>query len=139
MGNHLEGEESLKRKREAVELLQDVVESLQDVVSYQPDDLSRYRLASALGSLAFYLVLDSQFAEAQARCEEAQSLANKIGDGVQKSDRDNLVFIQQNPCFSRAITTRRSPFTAKTGTSRSMEKPLAKSRWRISPHSTKRA
>ena len=96
MGNHLEGEESLKRKREAVELLQDVVESLQDVVSYQPDDLSRYRLASALGSLAFYLVLDSQFAEAQARCEEAQSLANKIGDGVQKSDRDNLVFIQQN-------------------------------------------
>ena len=57
MGNHLEGEESLKRKREAVELLQ-------DVVSYQPDDLSRYRLASALGSLAFYLVLDSQFAEA---------------------------------------------------------------------------
>ena len=64
VGNHLEGEESLKRKREAVELLQDVVESLQDVVSYQPDDLSRYRLASALGSLAFYLVLDSQFAEA---------------------------------------------------------------------------
>jgi len=96
VGNHLEGEESLKRKREAVELLQDVVESLQDVVSYQPDDLSRYRLASALGSLAFYLVLDSQFAEAQARCEEAQSLANKIGDGDQKSDRDNLVFIQQN-------------------------------------------
>ena len=82
MGNHLEGEESLKLKREAVE-------SLQDVVPYQPDDLSRYRLASALGSLAFYLVLDSQFAE-------AQDLANKIGDGVQKSDRDNLVFIQQN-------------------------------------------
>jgi len=89
MGNQLEGEEGLKRKREAVELLR-------DVVSYQPDDLSRSRLASALGGLAFTLVLDSQFAEAQTRCEEAQRLANAIGDGVQKSDRDNLIFIQGN-------------------------------------------
>jgi len=86
LGNQLEGEEGLKRKREAVELLR-------DVVSYQPDDLSRSRLASALGGLAFTLVLDSQFAEAQTRCEEAQRLANAIGDGVQKSDRDNLIFI----------------------------------------------
>jgi hypothetical protein len=30
------------------------------------------------------------------RCEEAQSLANKIGDGVKKTDRDDLIFIQQN-------------------------------------------
>jgi hypothetical protein len=65
-------------------------------VSYQPDDLARYRLASVLGGLAFHLVLDSQFAEAQTRCEEAQRLANEIGDGVQKSDRDNLIFIQGN-------------------------------------------
>ena len=85
----MEGEEGLKRKREAVELLR-------DVVSYQPDDLSRYRLASALGDLAFDLVLNSQFAEAQTRCEEAQRLANEIGDGVEKTDRDNLIFIQQN-------------------------------------------
>jgi len=34
--------------------------------------------------------------EAQTRCEEAQRLANEIGDGVQKSDRDDLVLIQQN-------------------------------------------
>jgi tetratricopeptide (TPR) repeat protein len=89
MGNQLEGEEGLKRKREAVELLR-------DVVSYQPDDLSRSRLASALGGLAFNLVLNSQFAEARTLCEEAQRLANDIGDGIQKSDRDNLIFIQQN-------------------------------------------
>jgi hypothetical protein len=35
------GEEGLKHKREAVELLR-------DVMSYQSDDLSRYRLASAI-------------------------------------------------------------------------------------------
>jgi tetratricopeptide (TPR) repeat protein len=89
LGNQLEVEEGLKRLRESVELLR-------DVVSYQPDDLSRYRLSFALGGLAFNLVLNSQFAEAQTRCEEAQRLANEIGDGVQKSDRDNLIFIQQN-------------------------------------------
>ena len=89
LGNQLEEKEGLKLKRESVELLR-------DVVSYQPDDLSRYRLASALGDLAFMLVLDSQFAEAQARCEEAQRLVNEIGDGIQKTDRDNLVAIQGN-------------------------------------------
>jgi tetratricopeptide (TPR) repeat protein len=72
------------------------VELLRNVVSYQPDDLSRYGLASALGGLAFNLVLDSQFAEAQTRCEEAQRLANEIGDGVQRSRRDDLIFIQGN-------------------------------------------
>jgi hypothetical protein len=65
LGDQLEGEEGLKRQRESVE-------SLREVVAYQPDDQSRYRLASALGDLAFRLVLDSQFAEAQTRCEEAQ-------------------------------------------------------------------
>ena len=89
LGEQLEGEEGLKRKRESVELLR-------DVVSYQTDDQSRYRLASALSDLAFYLVLASQFAEARTRCEEAQRLANEIGDGVEKSDRDNLIFIQGN-------------------------------------------
>jgi tetratricopeptide (TPR) repeat protein len=89
LGNELEGEEGLKRTRESVELLR-------DVLSYQPDDLSRYRLASALGILAFRLVLDRQFAEARTRCEEAQRLANQIGDGVQKSDRDDLIYIQKN-------------------------------------------
>jgi tetratricopeptide (TPR) repeat protein len=89
LGNQLEGEEGLKRQRESVELLR-------GVASYQPDDLSRYRLASALGSLAFNLVLDSRFAEAQARCEEAQRLANQIVDDVEKTDRDNLIFIQGN-------------------------------------------
>jgi tetratricopeptide (TPR) repeat protein len=89
LGNQLEGEKRLKCKREAVELLR-------DVLSYRPDDLSRYRLASALGGLAFDLILDSQFAEAQTRCEEAQRLADEIGNGIRRSDRDNLIFIQQN-------------------------------------------
>ena len=40
--------------------------------------------------------MNRHFAEAQTRCEEAQSLANEIGDGVEKTDRDNLIFIQQN-------------------------------------------
>ena len=51
---------------------------------------------SALGALAFNLVLGSQFAEAQTRCQEAQRLANEIGDGVKRSDRDDLIFIQDN-------------------------------------------
>jgi tetratricopeptide (TPR) repeat protein len=89
LGSQLEGEERLKRLRDAVELLR-------TVVSYQPDDQSRYQLASRLGGLAFQLVLDSQFAEAQTRCEEAQRLANEIGDGIQKSDHDNLIFIKGN-------------------------------------------
>ena len=89
LGSQLEGEEGLKTQRESVELLR-------AVVSYQPDDVSRNRLASALGNLAFQLVLNSQFAEARTRCEEAQRLANEIGDGVQKKDRDNLIFIQGN-------------------------------------------
>jgi hypothetical protein len=58
---------------------------LRNVTSYQTDDQSRYRLAYALGGLAFNLVLNSQFAETQTRCEEAQRLANEIGDGVQRS------------------------------------------------------
>ena len=49
-----------------------------------------------LGNLAFQLVLDSQFAEARTRCEEAQRLAHEIGDGVKKTERDDLIFIQGN-------------------------------------------
>jgi tetratricopeptide (TPR) repeat protein len=89
LSNQLGGEEGLKHQREAVELLR-------DVTSYQSDGPSRYRLASAIGGLAFKLILDSQFAEAQTRCEEALSLANKIGEGIPKGDRDNLIFIQGN-------------------------------------------
>ena len=89
LGDQLEGEEGLKRKWESVELLR-------EIESYQPDDSSRWNLANELGSLAFSLVLSRQFAEAQTRCEEAQRLANQIGDGIQKTDRDNLIFIQQN-------------------------------------------
>ena len=89
LANQSAGEEGLKHKREAVELLR-------DVMSYQSDDLSRYHLASALGDLAFNLVLDRQFAEAQTCCEEAQSLIDKIGDGIQKEERNNLIFIQVN-------------------------------------------
>jgi hypothetical protein len=33
--------------------------------------------------------------EAQTRCEEAQTLADEIGDGVNKTDRDNLIFFIQ--------------------------------------------
>jgi tetratricopeptide (TPR) repeat protein len=90
LGSQLEGEEGLQTLRESVDLLR-------EVVSYQPaDDASRYRLALALGALAFKLILDRQFAEAQTRCEEAHRLANAIGDGIQKTDRDNLIFIQRN-------------------------------------------
>jgi tetratricopeptide (TPR) repeat protein len=89
LGNQLAGEEGLKAERESVELLR-------DVASYQADDLSRYRLAFALGGLAFNLVLNSQFAEAQIRCQEAQRLSNLLGDGVEKTDRENLIFIYKN-------------------------------------------
>jgi hypothetical protein len=53
-------------------------------------------LAQYLGGFAFNLVLSRQFAEAQTRCEEAQSLVSEIGDGVQRSDRDDLIFIRGN-------------------------------------------
>jgi tetratricopeptide (TPR) repeat protein len=131
----LEGEEGLKRKRESVELLR-------EVVSYQPGDQSRYWLASTLGDLAFKLVLNSQFAEAQTQCEEAQKLANEIGDGVGKTDRDDLIFIKQNlahALFFQGHYDEALAIYRQTGTNRWLEKPLAKSRWRISPHSTMRA
>ena len=53
-------------------------------------------LARRLGTFAFNLVLNRQFAQAQTQCEEAQSVVNKIGNGIQKEDRDNLIFIQVN-------------------------------------------
>ena len=40
--------------------------------------------------------LRRQFAEARTRCEEGQKLTNEIGDGVEKTDRDSLIFIQCN-------------------------------------------
>jgi tetratricopeptide (TPR) repeat protein len=89
LGSQLQGEEGLKRQRESVE-------AFHEVMAYQPSDQSRLMLARRLGSFAFNLVLNRQFAEAQTQCEEAQRLANDIGDGVEKTDRDNLIFIQQN-------------------------------------------
>jgi tetratricopeptide (TPR) repeat protein len=89
LGGQLKGEEGLKHRRESVE-------PLREVVAYQPDDPSRYQLATRLGSFAFYLILHRQFAEAQKRCEEAQALTKNIGDGIEKTDRDDLIFIQMN-------------------------------------------
>ena len=89
LGNRLGGAEGLKRERESIELLQEVAAS-------QPDDSSRYRLASALGGLAWDLILNSQFAEAQKRCEDAQKLVSEIGTGVEKKTDDKLIFIQGN-------------------------------------------
>ena len=79
----------MKRQRESVEVFR-------EVMAYQPSDQSRLRLANCLGGFAFNLVLNRQFAEAQTQCEEAQRLANDIGDGIQKTDRDNLIFIRRN-------------------------------------------
>jgi tetratricopeptide (TPR) repeat protein len=89
LGSQLEAEECLKRQRESVE-------TFREVMAYQPNDQSRFMLSRYLGGFGFHLVLNRQFAEAQTRCEEAQSLANEIGDGVQRSDRDDLIFIQGN-------------------------------------------
>ena len=85
----LEEKGGLEPRREAVELLR-------EVQSYKNDDNSRYKLATALGNLAWELVISRQFAEAQAHCEEAQGLVAKIGDGVEKEKRENLIFIQAN-------------------------------------------
>jgi len=88
-GDQLKGGEGLKRQRESVE-------AFREVMAYQPSDQSRLMLAQHLGDFAFNLVLNRQFAEAQTQCEEAQRLANVIGDGIQKTDRDDLILIQQN-------------------------------------------
>jgi tetratricopeptide (TPR) repeat protein len=88
-GDQLKGGEGLKRQRESVE-------AFREVMAYQPSDQSRLMLAQHLGDFAFNLVLNRQFAEAQTQCQEAQRLANDIGDGIQKTNRDNLIFIQQN-------------------------------------------
>jgi tetratricopeptide (TPR) repeat protein len=89
LGNRLEGGEGLKPERESVELLR-------EVAVYESDDLSRYRLVSALGGLAFHLVLDKQFAKAQRQCEEAEKWAQEISGGLKKTDRDDLILIQKN-------------------------------------------
>ena len=134
LGGKLEGEEGLKTLRESVDLHR-------EVVSYQPDDdASRYRLALALGTLAFKLILDRQFAEAQTRCEEAQRLANAIGDGIQKADRDNLIFIQRNLAHALLFQDQYDAAFAiyrRNWDKPLNERPLAKPRWRISSHLAK--
>ena len=89
LGHELEGEQRLKRQRESVELLR-------DVMSYQPDDLTRYWLASTLGRLAFNLVLNSQFAEAQTGAKRLKGWLMRSATGSRKSERDNLIFIRGN-------------------------------------------
>ena len=89
LGNQLKGEEGLKRQQESVE-------AFRELMAYQPSDQSRFVLAHHLGGLAFNLVLNRQFADAQADCEKAQRLANEIGDGVQRNNREDLIFIQGN-------------------------------------------
>jgi tetratricopeptide (TPR) repeat protein len=89
LGHQLEGEEGLKQIGEAVESFC-IVRSIRD------NDLSRFWLANELGVFAFKLILNGQFAEAESRCEEAQSLADEIGDGAPKTDRDDLIFVKGN-------------------------------------------
>jgi tetratricopeptide (TPR) repeat protein len=86
---------------ECRKLLEDAVAAYRSALEVrtkadQPDDQLRCSLAFALGNLGFNLILTGQFAEARTRCEEAQRLAGEIGDGAQKTDRDNLIFIQGN-------------------------------------------
>jgi tetratricopeptide (TPR) repeat protein len=87
----------------AKELLTQAVAAFRSALEVQtreqlPQDwaATQYNLAYALGGLAFYLVLSHQFADAQAGCEQALALADEIGDGIQKTYRDDLIFIQQN-------------------------------------------
>jgi len=89
LGGQLKGDEGLKQQR-------DSIEAFREVMAYQPSDQSRLMLAQHLGDFAFNLVLNRQFAEAQTQCEDAQRLVNEISDGIQKTDCDNLVAIQQN-------------------------------------------
>jgi tetratricopeptide (TPR) repeat protein len=89
LGQELQGNEGLQRLRESVA-------AYRQIVAWQPNDQSKYELAAALGSLAFSLVLNGQFADAQVSCEEAEALVQKIGEGIEKRERDDLVFIQGN-------------------------------------------
>ena len=132
LGSQLKGEEGLKQQRASVEAFR---------MAYQPSDQSRFLLAWYLGSFAFNLVLSRQFGEAQTQCEAAQRLANEIGDGVEKTDRDNLIFIQQN--LAHTLLFQGHYDEALTIYRQNWNKPLhgktfVKSLLRISPHSTKR-
>ena len=89
LGEQLEGEDGPNQQRESVE-------HFRQLVAYQPSDQVRFWLAQDLGSFAFKLILSRQFAEAQTRCQEAQKLADEISDGIEKTDRDDLILIQQN-------------------------------------------
>jgi tetratricopeptide (TPR) repeat protein len=89
LGDQLKAEEGLKRQRESVQ-------TFREVMTYQPSDPSRLMLAQHLGDFAFKLLLNRQFAEAQTQCEAAQRLVNDIGNGIEKTDRDDLILIQGN-------------------------------------------
>jgi tetratricopeptide (TPR) repeat protein len=89
LSNKLDGEEGLKLGREAIE-------SLRKAAAFRPDDPTHFQLVNELGDLAFKLILNREFVEAQLRCEEAQKLASEIGAGIPKTDRDDLIFIEGN-------------------------------------------
>jgi tetratricopeptide (TPR) repeat protein len=108
---------------------------LREIESYQADDISRLHLAVRLGGLRFSLILNRQFPEAQARCEEAQKFANEIGEGIDKTDVENLIFIQQN--LAHALLFQGRYDEAFTIYRQNWDKPqegktLPKSRWRTS-------
>jgi tetratricopeptide (TPR) repeat protein len=88
LAQQLEGKERLRRQQESVE-------AFREITAWKPNDQSRFALANDLGDFAFNLVLN-RFADAQACCEEAQAAVEKIGDGIQKDERENLIFIEMN-------------------------------------------
>ena len=94
--NLANGRRTLARPLGGLEPLRDAVKLLREAQIYQDNDNSRYDLATALGNLAWGLLLTSQFTEAQVYCELAQELADEIGDGIEKEKREDLIYIQCN-------------------------------------------
>jgi tetratricopeptide (TPR) repeat protein len=94
LGDQMQGKKRLQCEQESVA-------TFRKITAWQPNDQSRFALANALGGLAFDLVLNRQFADAQAYRKEAQAAVEKIGDGIQKVERENLIFIEGN--LARAL------------------------------------
>ncbi len=108
--------------KERLQPLQESVAAFREIAAWEANDQSRFALANALGSLAFNLVLDRQFADAETSCKEALALVDKIGDGVQKVDRENLIFIEQN--FAHALFFQGHYYEALTIYRKNWSKPL---------------
>jgi hypothetical protein len=91
LGSKLQGEEGLNRQRVSVGLLR-------EVVSYHPDDVSRHRLASALGSLAFNLILNRQTSGTHSRA--SSTMVSAMLTSVCFSTR----FLKTEPLRGQLIT-----------------------------------